>query len=189
MSPDVDLRPMSLRDWIVIGGGILMLAVSFRPWYGTQVASSGAFGSGAYETSASAWSASTRWSVAIALCLLASALWVLYRPAGAWRRQARRLALAALILASAVMGWQVYEAAIEVYCSEGCVTLTRITSLGGSEAGNVTQSYVGDIRRDHLVVHTDNGYESGFRSGLYLALGTLVAMVVAAGTALRPGPS
>ena len=62
---DGGLRPMPVRDWVVVGGGLVLLALSFRPWFGTSVVSSGPYGSGVYETSASAWAASTRWSLAV----------------------------------------------------------------------------------------------------------------------------
>ena len=43
---------------------------------------------------------------------------------------------------------------------------------------------IGGIRRNHLLAYSGTGFEAGLRSGLYLGLAALSAMLLAAGTAV-----
>ena len=183
-------RPRSARDWVVVGGGVVLLAVSFRPWWGTTVAYRGSFGSGLYETSASAWAASSYWSLAVVLGVAAAGLWVADRPGVDWRRHGRVLAAGALLVALGLTAWQLYKATPSVYCGGRCAARSTVVARSAADAAR-ERARIGAIRRHHLLLHKGIGYDSGLRPGLYLGLATLAVMLLAAGTAVlspRPAP-
>jgi len=174
----------SARDWLIVGGGIGLLAVSFLPWWGTTVAFRGAGGTGRFETTANAWAASSFWSLAVVLGVVAAGLWLAHRPGGDWRRHGRTLAAAALLLALGVTSWPLYKATEGLYCGGRCQagTTATLTVRPGSATGADGRGRIGGIRRDHLLAYSGRGFESGLRSGLYLGVGALCAMLLAAGT-------
>jgi hypothetical protein len=86
---DKALTHLGPRDWTVTAGALVLLAASFKPWYGTTVAYYGDYGTGSYLTSANAWRASSLWTAAVVLGVIAGVLWLAYRPGVDWRYDAR----------------------------------------------------------------------------------------------------
>jgi hypothetical protein len=176
----------SARDWLVVGGGIGLLVASFRPWWGTTVAYRGTGGSGSYERSANAWAASSFWSLAVVLGVVAAGLWLAHRPGADWRRHGRTLAACVLLIALGLTAWQLYKATQGLYCGGRCqagATGTPAARPAGA-AGAGGRARIGGIRRNHLLAYSGTGFEAGLRSGLYLGLAALSAMLLAAGTAV-----
>jgi len=172
----------SARDWLVVGGGIALLAVSFLPWWGTTVTFRA--GPGPVERTANVWAASSFWSLAVVLGVAAAGLWLAHRPGAGWRRHGRTLAAGALLVALGLTAWPLYKATEGVYCGGRCQarTTATVTVRPGYPTGAERPVRIGGIRRDHLLAYDGTGFDSGLRSGLYLGVAALCAMLLAAGT-------
>lgn len=177
----------SWRDQAVGGGGVLLLAVSFRPWWGRRFTYG--FGSGAHDWEANAWSASSLWSLAILLGLLAVGLWFSDRPTLGWCRRGRELAVTCLLVAIGASMWQVYRANEPLDCSKGCErTGTLLLNSASETAEESLVSAVGGIQRNRLFARSGTPFSAGLRSGFYQGVAILTAMGLTIGSSLvRPG--
>jgi hypothetical protein len=178
---DETLTQLGPRDWTVIAGALTLLAASFKPWYGTTVAYSGVYGSGSYSSSASAWRASSLWSAAVLLGVVAAVLWLSYRPGSGWRGKARWIAAAALVVAVGLVCWQT----VRIWdCSAGCHTVVTLKASSQAPPEPGEPGSVGSIQRNRLSIHHGLGFDADVRSGLYVGFAALAVMLIAAATTL-----
>jgi len=141
---------------MVVVAGLLVLATSFLPWFRTRWAESHN-GVGTYATNyATAWTASTGWTVAILLALAACVLWFLIRWVAA--------VLAAVAVGITVWAWQRVP-------PRPSGPLEWVGSTGDGPG-------IGDIERDRLVPLHIEGNERDFGWGLYLGLAAMVLLVI-----------
>ncbi len=142
----------------VAAAGLLVLATSFLPWFHSRWAQS-RDGVDSYATNyATAWTASTGWTVAILLALAATVLWFFVR--NRWAAPA----LAAGAVAVTVWAWQRVPA-------EPTGPLGWVASTGGGPG-------IGDIERDRLIPLHIDGNERDFAWGLHAGLAAMVLLVV-----------
>jgi len=87
------VRPL---DWVVVGAGVAMFAVSFLPWYSISVM---LLGSEEIDAWHSGWPA----ILAVLLSMVASALWLVYRLSGADVPRAALIPLLAALAAAALI--------------------------------------------------------------------------------------
>ena len=173
----------SWRDRIVGGGGALLLWVSFRPWWGRRLTYS--FGAGGHDWEANAWGASSLWSLAVLLGLLAVGLWFSYRPSHGWRRRGRELAAACLLVALGASLWQVYRANEPLDCSKGCERSATLTLRSANETAEESLiSAAGGIQRNRLFARTGTLFGAGLRSGFYQGVAILTAIALTVGSSL-----
>ena len=149
------------REWSVTTTALLVIATSLAPWFRTRFASSDD-----WETNtASAWHASTWWSLAVVLCLLAAAASL-----GSRNRYLRLGCAAAGIVAFGLTLWQ-WWAIPQIDTASG--------AFGWVAADPDTAIRVGDIVRDQLeIVHID-GLTQDVDWGLYAGLCSMAALSLA----------
>jgi hypothetical protein len=167
------VRRLTAREWAVTTTAVLVVAASLAPWFRTRFASS----DGWETNTASAWDASTWWSLAVVLSLLAAAASL-----GSRNRYLRLGCAAAGIVAFGLTLLQWW--AIPPIDTTG-------GAFGWEAADPDTAIRVGDIVRDHLeIVHID-GLTQDVDWGLYAGLCAMAALSLAmyAMARLRPRPT
>ncbi|MEV4348534.1 hypothetical protein AB0J83_29105 [Actinoplanes sp. NPDC049596] len=150
---------MRKLDVAVATAGLLVVVSSFLPWYRSLTASSHNGVDSTITKTASAWTASTWWSVAIVLAIAATGLWFLLRRR-VWRWVAPVLAGAAALVV--VWAWQ---------------AIPPLIFTGGawtSDAGGGGE--VGDIVRDNLLEYHVDGLDFDVAWGLYAGLAALLLL-------------
>ncbi|GAA2389978.1 hypothetical protein [Dactylosporangium salmoneum] len=144
----------------MVAAAALVAAASLAPWFRTRFAS----GDGWETNTASAWQASTRWSVAVALCLAAAVLSL-----ASANRHVRRGCAAACVAALGLTVWQ--------WLAIG--PLDTSGGLGWSAAESSSSPGVGDIVRDQLVVVHLDGLTQDVGWGLYAGSAAMAMLVLA----------
>jgi hypothetical protein len=130
-------RNWTILDWVVALTAAVVLVSSFLPWYYSGWAATARDGTPFYDTNhASAWQASTWWSVAIVLALGAAVGW---------------LSLRALFYAPAALYWLPAATALAALgLAVGTWALMKpMTGPFGWYSGDSTRD-IGDIPRDAL---------------------------------------
>jgi hypothetical protein len=169
----------------------LLLSVSFWNWYAITF-TVGVGGQSWTQTSgADAWHASTAWSAAVLLGVVAAVLLLLHGVGlltGTWVR-AVVVVLLLLALGAAVWQWR----AIRDLDAPGSTRLVVVVSSLGPASLDPPLRPIGSISKDHLIGSQQPGYVAGVRPGFYVGLLLLVAELgIAATTRVRhrePAPA
>ena len=169
------------RDRLVLAATALVMVAGWLPWFGRSVAEGDASGTRTLHFTASAWTASTRWAVAVLLAFLAGAVWLLARVVGRAERAAGLVALAVTVVAGwlTVRRWQAIP-------GPGTGHYKIIISSGAAASEPPDPRGVYAIARDQLSIAHLPGYASDVRYGLYFglfAMGVLAITLLAALTA------
>jgi hypothetical protein len=148
----------------VAGATLLIIITSLLPWFRTRFAVDDSWAS----NTATAWQASSWWSVAEILCLLAGTLGL----AGAARRRwalhpVTQWAAVALSGAAAILMVVIWRA---------IPGLNKGHDSFGWVATSATSHPVGDIVRDHLVLVQHNGLTQQSAWGLYAGLAAMILL-------------
>jgi hypothetical protein len=165
-------------------GAAGVLGASFLEWYGVSWAVLVDGRTGTDHASANAWTASTAWSVAVALSVGTAAWWLRYRrhpgPAGRGTGPVdpsvdrRTVAALAVALALLTLPWLGALPSTVVSTSR-----YEVSAYAGAAAP------VGAIGRDDIFIYHEPGYyDADVGYGLYLAL---VAMLLVLGAVLAAG--
>jgi len=155
-------------EWSVTATALLVSAASLTPWFRTRFASSDD-----WETNtASAWHASTWWSLAVVLCVLAAAASL-----GSRNRYLRLGCAAAGIVAFGLTLWQ-WWAIPQIDTASG--------AFGWVAADPDTAIRVGDIVRDQLEIVDIDGLTQDVDWGLYAGLWSMAALSLAIYATARP---
>jgi hypothetical protein len=163
-----------MRRWLdvaIAAAVVVLLASSFLPWYRSGWAGSedgvGAF----YATSsATAWQASTGWSVAVVLGVVAGLAWLLLPP------RPRLLRFGPTLLAAAGLGLAVWTWVR--------IGPPRLVDGAAWTATSDSASGVGEIVRDELFRLHVEGLDYDVAWGLYAGLGALAVLTLL--LAVRP---
>jgi hypothetical protein len=155
-------------DRLVLCVLVLVIAVSALPWFGRAVAEGDRAEFRTLRFNATAWEASTQWSIAILLAVVAGVGWLLLRAVG---RAGPPVGLICLLLVGCSV-WLTVRRWHSIPRASGhdaviTVVLPRFTS---------SPSYV--IQRDHLSIDHGTGYSADVRYGLYVGLLVLCALFV-----------
>jgi hypothetical protein len=159
------IRTLLRRGWPIIVAAALVLIASMLPWFRTRFA----VNEGWPARTASAWTASTSWSVAAVLCLVAAALGLTGTARQQWTPPAVRWT------AVAIAGAGVFLTTI-TWRSIPSLTSGR-HGFGWSSADPATHG-VGDIVRDHLVLVHRNGLTQQVAWGFYVGLASMTLLTV-----------
>ncbi|MET8050840.1 hypothetical protein ABZU75_24890 [Streptosporangium sp. NPDC005286] len=163
---------------------MLLLAVSFWEWFGISWAVSDQYGDRTEQSTANAWQASTTWSVAVLLVVVAALLWSL-RGVAAASRWSRPAALTLVVLGVALTTWQWWN----IHPGEKGSFYDELEILSDFDSPTVVsqpEEQIGAIIRDDLFSFHHPGYSADVRPGLYIALFLLVLELVLMVSAFLP---
>jgi uncharacterized membrane protein YphA (DoxX/SURF4 family) len=171
-------------EWAVAMVAALLLAVSFWDWYGITSAVGIGPRSWTQTSGADAWHASTAWSAAVLLGVVAAVLLLAHGVGlltGTW---VRVVAVVLLLLGLGAALWQ-WTAIRDL----GAPGSQMVLSVSVGTDGPLLEP-VGKISRDDLVSLDRPGYEAGIRPGFQAGVLLLAAElgVVLAAFAARRGP-
>ena len=158
---------------IVALAGLLVLAASFLPWYRVRWLASDNGIDSRHTNDASAWTASTQWTIAVLLAVAAAVGWPAVRS-----RAARWLCpiLAAAAVALAVWQWRSIPG------------LPADPLPAGEWSASPSQGSIGNIIRDQLTVLHLEGHDRDIAWGLYAGLAAMTLLLIVLMTAAwRPG--
>ncbi|BCJ55928.1 hypothetical protein Asp14428_74030 [Actinoplanes sp. NBRC 14428] len=160
------------RGWSIGAAALLVAGASLLPWFRTGWAD----GDGWDTNTATAWTSSTWWAIAVIMCLLAAGAGLFgLRPGG----------LGAGLRWSAV-GLAATAAAVTVVTWVRIPHLVRGGGMGWAAAGAESRD-VGDIVRDDLVLIRIDGLTQQVGWGVYAGLAAMVVLTAAlVHRALRP---
>jgi hypothetical protein len=165
----------------VLAALVLVVAVSWLPWFGRSVRDAD-HGGRTLRFDASAWAASTEWTVAVALAVAAGVVWLIARSLGRLQTVA---GLCTLGLGLVVHRWH----SIPDRPTPRSIATVIVSNPPDGPPPDVRTlvhfdlptSYA--IHRDRLNVEQPSGAASDVRYGLYVglvAMGVLAIMVLAA---------
>jgi len=176
--PGMAVRDLDgIRGVLVLAGGLLavtLTGLSFQPWFGQDVAGS----SESLHFRANAWQASSLWSAAVVLAVLASLALALAAVRGT-NRSSGATVLIAMVAATAALGlcWRQHQVLSGQSAHSGQFLVTADL---GAPLSDATEGY--GIRRDQLTALDTVGYHSG-PTGAALAGGIAMIAVVLLGLA------
>ncbi|GGR51126.1 hypothetical protein GCM10010168_82310 [Actinoplanes ianthinogenes] len=170
------------RETGVAVTALIVAVISFAPWFHSMAARSHNGVDSVVTTTASAWTASTWWSVAVVLAIAGAGLWLLLDrlaqarggPLRAWRWVSPAMAG----VAAAMVGWQWW-------------TIPPLVVAGGAWTTGGDGGDVGEIIRDHLVTYHTDGLVFEVAWGLPVGLTalSLLAAALVAGCLSVPAAS
>jgi hypothetical protein len=158
-------RRLTIPEWLIATAVVLVAAASAAPWYRTRFASDDTWDS----NTASAWQASTWWSIGVGIGLTAGVLSVVSsRPHVRWGCAGA----CAAALGVVVLEW---------------LTLGSLDTGGGLgwSAAEPSSAGVGEIVRDHLVIVHRDGLHQDVGWGLYAGMAAMVFLTLAIAAAAR----
>lgn len=167
------LRRWGWRDWLVLAALAFVVAASWLPWFGESDGGE----HWRLSADASAWTASTQWTIAVALTLVAGSGWLVARLVG---RLETAAGVAALALVAVSIWLTVHRWHSIPNLEPGQYKVTTILTFGDAKPPGV-RPYA--VYRDELSIDHSLGHWSDVRFGLYLgllAMGLLAVMLLAA---------
>jgi hypothetical protein len=154
-----------MRNVSAPAAALLVLSTSFVPWFRSEYAD----GDGTSSNSATAWQASTWWSVAVLLCLAAGVLGAGY--GRWWRTLAAVLATAGLVVA--VAQWRM----IPVMNTGGGAWVAADPAEEPREVGAIVHDGLQTVDIDGLRYFVGWGFSAGVAAMLCLALVSWTAVL------------